>query len=121
MAPQRGRPLPDPRFDPSAQRATTFLLPPFPVLARREVRLFLTSAALLYTELLLIRWVPAEVIYVGFFSNFILMGSFLGIGVGILYGRATASAGGRTDAGARRLPVPPFAVLLLAVVALIGT
>ncbi len=85
------------------------------------MRLFLTSAALLYTELLLIRWVPAEVIYVGFFSNFILMGSFLGIGVGILYGRATASAGGRTDAGARRLPVPPFAVLLLAVVALIGT
>ncbi len=99
----------------------TFLLPPPPLLARREVRLFLTSAALLFTELLLIRWVPAEVIYVGFFSNFILMGSFLGIGVGILYGRATTSAGGRTDAGAWRLPVPPFAVLLLAVVALIGT
>ena len=84
------------------------------------MRLLLTSAALLYTELLLIRWVPAEVIYVGFFSNFILMGSFLGIGVGILYGRAT-STGRRTGVGMHRLPVPPFALLLLAVVALIGT
>jgi hypothetical protein len=52
-----------------------------------RTRLVLTSATLLFVELLLIRWVPAEVLYLGFFSNFLLMASFLGIGVGILLGR----------------------------------
>jgi len=42
---------------------------------------------LLFVELLLIRWIPSEVRYIGFFSNFLLMASFLGIGVGILLGR----------------------------------
>ena len=60
-------------------------------LAEPRVRLFLTSATLLFVELLLIRWIPANVRYVGFFSNFLLMASFLGIGVGILLG---ARAGG---------------------------
>jgi len=52
-----------------------------------RTRLVLTSGTLLFVELLLIRWVPAEVRYIGFFSNFLLMASFLGIGVGILLGR----------------------------------
>jgi SAM-dependent methyltransferase len=52
-----------------------------------RTRLVLTSATLLFVELLLIRWIPAEVRYIGFFSNFLLMGSFLGIGIGILLGR----------------------------------
>jgi len=52
-----------------------------------RTRLVLTSGTLLFVELLLIRWVPAEVLYLGFFSNFLLMASFLGIGVGILLGR----------------------------------
>ena len=56
-------------------------------LARPAVRLFLTSATILFVELLLIRWVPANVVYVGYFSNFLLMASFLGIGAGILFGR----------------------------------
>src|SRR5262245_13456025 len=60
------------------------LIPPVRVLAGNQARLFLTSATLLFVELLLIRWIPANVIYVGFFSNFILMASFLGIGLGIL-------------------------------------
>jgi SAM-dependent methyltransferase len=38
-------------------------------------------------ELLLIRWIPSEVRYIGFFSNLLLMASFLGIGIGILLGR----------------------------------
>ncbi|MBM4409467.1 MAG: hypothetical protein FJ038_12935, partial [Chloroflexi bacterium] len=59
----------------------------FGPLARPPVRLFLTSFALLYVELLLIRWIPANVKYVGFFTNFLLMASFLGIGLGILLGR----------------------------------
>lgn len=83
---------------------------PHPTLGRPAVRLFLTSAALLFVELLLIRWIPANVINVGFFSNFVLMGSFLGIGVGILYGRARP-----------RYPVAPFPIVLLAVVALVST
>jgi hypothetical protein len=57
------------------------------ILERNEVRLFLTSFALLFVELLLIRWVPANVKYVGFFSNFLLIASFFGIGLGILLGR----------------------------------
>jgi len=77
-------------------------------LADPRVRLFLTSGTLLFVELLLIRWVPANVRYIGFFSNFLLMASFLGIGLGILLGRK-----------GRRLPMSPFAVLLFAVVALI--
>lgn len=54
-------------------------------------RLFLTSATVLFVELLLIRWVPANVVYVGFFSNFVLIASFLGIGIGILLGRRLPS------------------------------
>ena len=57
-----------------------------PLLARPVVRLFLTSFAVLFVELLLIRWIPAYAVFVGFFSNFILMSSFLGIGLGILLG-----------------------------------
>ena len=68
----------------------------------------LTSATLLFVELLLIRWIPATVKYVGFFSNFLLMGSFLGIGLGILLGRS-----GR--------PRPLFAPLLAIVVWLVLT
>ena len=52
-----------------------------------RTRLVLTSGTLLFVELMLIRWVPAEVRYIGFFSNFLLMASFLGIGIGILLGR----------------------------------
>jgi len=91
---------------PSPRRS----LPPAPLLRDVRVRLFLTSGTLLFVELLLIRWIPAEVKYIGYFSNFVLMGSFLGIGVGILLGR-----------NGRRLPISPFAVLLLAVVMLVGT
>jgi hypothetical protein len=52
-----------------------------------RTRLVLTSGTLLFVELLLIRWIPSEVRYIGFFSNFLLMASFLGIGIGILLGR----------------------------------
>ena len=88
--------------------ASPFLVPPVAALAGPAVRLFLTSATILFVELLLIRWVPANVVYVGYFSNFLLMASFLGIGAGILFGR-----------DARRIPVSPFAPLLLAVVLLV--
>jgi spermidine synthase len=47
----------------------------------------LTSASVLLAELILIRWIPAKVVYVGFFNNLILIASFLGIGLGVLLGR----------------------------------
>jgi hypothetical protein len=68
----------------------------------------LTSGSLLFTELLLIRWIPSTVKYVGFFTNFLLMASFLGIGIGILLGRS-----------GRKLPVSPFAWLLFGIVLLV--
>jgi hypothetical protein len=71
-------------------------------------RLVLTSATLLFVELVLLRWIPANVTYIGFFSNFLLMGSFLGIGVGILLGRRFAN-----------VAWSPFPGLLLLVVGLI--
>jgi hypothetical protein len=83
-------------------------LAPVPILRDPRVRLVLTSAALLFTELLLIRWIPSTVKYVGFFTNFLLMASFLGIGLGILLGRS-----------GRRLAVSPFAGLLFLVVLLV--
>jgi hypothetical protein len=60
---------------------------PIGLLRDTRVRLVLTSATLLFVELLLIRWIPSTVRYIGFFSNFLLMASFLGIGLGILLGR----------------------------------
>ena len=72
------------------------------------LRLFLTATSLLFVELLLIRWIPANVIYVGFFRNFLLMASFLGIGVGILWGRDP-----------KRIAISPFGPLLLALVLLV--
>jgi hypothetical protein len=92
------RSLPDPRRP----------LAPFAPLSGAPVRLLLTSATLLFVELLLIRWIPANVRYIGFFSNFLLMASFLGIGLGILLGRRGV-----------RLTISPFPVLLLFTVLLI--
>jgi hypothetical protein len=45
-------------------------------------RLLLLSFLMLFTELALIRWTGSNVIYLSHFSNFVLLGSFLGIGVG---------------------------------------
>src|ERR1044071_4505371 len=74
-----------------------------------RTRLVLTSGTLLFLELVLIRWIPAEVRYIGFFSNFVLMASFLGIGLGILLGRRL-----QLDS------VSVFPFLLLAIVGLIS-
>ena len=57
------------------------------LLARPGVQLFVLSATILFAELFFIRWIPANVVYVGFFNNFLLLASFLGIGVGVILGR----------------------------------
>src|SRR5436309_1426447 len=77
-------------------------------LRRPGVRLALTSGTLLFVELVLLRWIPANVTYIGFFSNFLLMASFLGIGIGILLGRRFSD-----------IAWSPFPGLLLLVVGLI--
>ena len=77
-------------------------------LSGNVARLLLTSLTILFVELMLIRWVPAEIRYIGFFSNFLLMASFLGIGLGILLGRRGA-----------RWSLVAFPLLLLGVVAIV--
>src|SRR6187431_3129985 len=47
-------------------------------------RLVLGSALMLFLELALIRWTGSNVVHLSYFSNFVLLGSFLGIGIGIL-------------------------------------
>jgi SAM-dependent methyltransferase len=49
-----------------------------------RVRLLLSSALMLILELALIRWTASNIVHLGYFSNFVLLGSFLGVGVGFL-------------------------------------
>lgn len=75
--------------------------PPQEGLVGPRTRLVLLAFLMLFVELALIRWLGAEVFYLSYFSNFVLLGSFLGIGLGFLW----AGRGGR--------PLYPFAPLLL--------
>ncbi|MFN2590140.1 MAG: spermidine synthase, partial [Actinomycetota bacterium] len=52
-----------------------------------KLRLVLLSFLMLFVELALIRWTGSNVLYLSYFSNFVLLGSFLGIGVGFLRAR----------------------------------
>jgi SAM-dependent methyltransferase len=69
-----------------------------------RLRIFLVSFTLLFFELLCIRWIPAYVRYLSYFTNFILLASFLGMGLGILAARRANF----------RFPPFPLMVLLLA-------
>src|SRR3954470_19293140 len=71
-----------------------------------RLRIFIVSFTLLFFELLCIRWIPAYVRYLSYFTNFILLASFLGIGLGILAARRSTF----------RFPSFPLLVLFLAVV-----
>jgi SAM-dependent methyltransferase len=51
-----------------------------------RTRLVLLSFLMLFVELALIRWTGSNVVYLSYFSNFVLLGSFLGIGLGFLRG-----------------------------------
>lgn len=53
-----------------------------------RLRLILLSALMLFVELALIRWAGENVVYLSYFSNFMLLGSFLGIGIGFLRANA---------------------------------
>jgi hypothetical protein len=58
---------------------------------REQWELFLCSFTILFFELVCIRWIPAYIRYLGYFTNFVLLGSFLGIGLGILQARRRVS------------------------------
>src|SRR2546428_4481976 len=73
-----------------------------------RIRIFLVSFSMLFFELLCIRWVPSYVRYLSYFNNFILLASFLGIGLGTLSARR------------QRFWFPPFPVLLALLVVIIA-
>ena len=50
-------------------------------------RLLLCSALMLFLELALIRWTGANVVHLSYLANFVLLGSFLGVGLGFLRAR----------------------------------
>lgn len=54
-------------------------------------RLVLSAALMLFVELALIRWLGSNVVHLSYFSNFVLLGSFLGIGAGFLISRKSWS------------------------------
>ncbi len=56
--------------------------------SRDKVRLFTLSFLMLFVELALIRWTGANIVDLSYFSNFVLLGSFLGIGLGFLRARS---------------------------------
>ncbi len=92
-------------------RSVSFLridAPPELLIARPRVRIFLLSFAMLFFELLCIRWIPSYVRYLSYFNNFILLASFLGMGLGILAARR------------KRFWFPPFPLMLLILVITIG-
>jgi SAM-dependent methyltransferase len=68
-----------------------------------RLRLVCLSFLLLFVELALIRWTGENVVYLSYFSNFVLLGSFLGIGVGFLRSRRRL----------RLFPLAPVALALL--------
>ena len=69
------------------------------------LRIFLASFLVLFLEVALIRWLPAQIRLLSYFSNFILLAAFLGIGIGALLGRM------------KRSLFPWYPALLLGVVA----
>jgi hypothetical protein len=73
-----------------------------------RARIFLVSFAMLFLELLCIRWIPSYVRYLSYFSNFILLASFLGIGLGMLTARR------------KRFWFLPFPLMVLLLVIIVG-
>jgi SAM-dependent methyltransferase len=70
-----------------------------------RLRLVALSFLVLFVELALIRWAGSNVVYLSYFSNFILLGSFLGIGIGFLRARSRFNL----------FPLAPVALALLVV------
>ena len=61
-------------------------------MSRPRSSLFLASFLMLFVELALIRGTTAAVVYLSFFTNLVLLASFLGIGLGFLRARGDRDA-----------------------------
>jgi Spermine/spermidine synthase domain len=70
-----------------------------------KLRLVVLSFLMLFVELALIRWSGSKIIYLSYFTNFVLLGSFLGIGIGFLRARSKVNL----------FPWAPVALVLLVV------
>jgi hypothetical protein len=68
-----------------------------------RARLLALSFLMLFVELALIRWTGSNIVYLSYFSNFILLASFLGIGLGFL----------RSDARRDLFPLAPIGLAAL--------
>jgi hypothetical protein len=79
-----------------------------PIVRDARARIFLISFALLFFELLCIRWIPSYVRFLSYFTNFVLLAAFLGIGLGILSSRRS------------RFFFPPFPLMLIALVLVVA-
>jgi Spermine/spermidine synthase domain len=82
--------------------------PAHPFITDKRARTFLVSFTILFFELLCIRWIPSYVRYLSYFNNFLLLASFLGIGLGMLSARR------------ERFWFPPFPVLVALLVVIIA-
>jgi SAM-dependent methyltransferase len=72
----------------------TIETPPQPVgLLSARMRLVVASALMLFVQLALIRWSGANLVHLSYFSNLILLASFLGIGLGFLRARKPRDLG----------------------------
>ena len=67
-----------------------------------KLRLVLLSFLMLFVELALIRWLGANIVYLSYYSNFVRLGSFLGIGIGFRGGDLRRCAQGPPSRVARR-------------------
>src|ERR1022692_2742106 len=74
-----------------------------------KVRLMILSFLMLFVELALIRWLGANIVYLSYYSNFVLLGSFLGIGLGFLRARSRVNL----------FPWAPLALTLLVLFVLV--
>src|SRR6266704_4149080 len=82
--------------------------PAHPFIADKRARTFFVSFTILFFELFCIRWIPSNVRYLSYFNNFLLLASFLGIGLGMLSARR------------ERFWFPPFPVLVALLVVIIA-
>ena len=77
----------------SLPRVTIEAAPQHVGMLSARMRLVVASALMLFVQLALIRWSGANLVHLSYFSNLILLASFLGIGLGFLRARKPRDLG----------------------------
>lgn len=85
-----------------------FILSKHMLITNPRIRILLLAFAMLFFELICIRWIPSYVRYLSYFTNFLLLASILGIGLGMLTARRK---------GFWFLPFPLMVLLLIYITA----